>query len=208
MKFIYIVLLILSLGVVNIYSKSVNLNEINSIIPENKKYIPHNKRSLNGSSSCRPLNFTKNLLKLHYQSISILKQDTITAFASCYYEISKGIIICNEITARYVYIFYLPVSSINNINYGRKKENQDIRCSVDNYGIKDWTFYYQFSNTTQASHYIYTNTNKKDEYEKYHFELTFDNDCVYYLPVEKVQFKKVSSPSICESQFSKEKQEL
>jgi len=210
MKFPYIgLLIILSLGIVNVYSKSVNFNEINNIIPpENKKNISHNKRNLNGSSSCRPLSFTDHSLKLHYQSISILKQDTITAFGSCYYEISKGIIICNEITARYIYIFYLPVSSIDNKSYGRKKEDQNIQCNVDNLGIKDWTFYYQLDNATQTNHYIYNNTNKKEEVEKYHFELTFENDCVYNLPVENVQFKKVSSPSICDSQFNKEKKDL
>jgi len=200
--------IILLLWIVNVHSKSVTLNSLNNILPENKIYIQNRKRSLNGSPECRPLNFTNNSLKLHYHPVSLFKLDAYTTFASCYYEISKGLILCNEVTARYVYLFYLPVDSINNPNYGQNKDNPIIQCNVEEAGLKNWTFYYQYQNGTQTSEYIYTNTYDKAEYKNYYFELTFENDCVYRLQVDNVQFKKVASSSICDSKFSKTIEEI
>ncbi|OUM60536.1 hypothetical protein PIROE2DRAFT_13692, partial [Piromyces sp. E2] len=138
-----------------------------TVIPKDNKIIK-NKRSDDGSNKCRPLPF-KN------KSLSI----------NCYFEVDNGLIVCNELTARQVFLFYLP-KEVSNEDYGHTYNDNSLYCNLEHSKIREWSLWHYesgvFQNVTQ-----FNLTRDHNEDMKYHFTLIFDNSCVYNLPVERVQ---------------------
>jgi len=197
----YTLFLFIIINIIKIKSKIINTKLLETISIINKPKIIHEKRNVNGSNSCRPLISTvnkKKFLNLYYHPISLIMSEARIPFKNCYYEFQSSIIICNEITARYVYIFYLPTISYTEELYGYNNNNSTVKCSLDNSKIKDWSFWlYDNGRFTETYDFNYREPITKSKIN--YFKLIFENDCVYSLPVLKKDYVKVSMPSECQS---------
>ncbi|ORX59360.1 hypothetical protein BCR36DRAFT_579949 [Piromyces finnis] len=203
----YILLFLLIIFVFNINCKYIgidSLNEKDSTITTTTTTTTtttkENKRSINGTSECRPLSFKDKTLKLNYKSISFIFRNASINFISCYFEYDKGLIVCNELTARRIFLFYLPKEVIN-ADYGFDKNNKLLKCNLANSKISNWTLWLQDDGTyKEVTEYNFTKDPKENA--KYHFILTFENNCVYRLPIIKVQSVRVTTFSYCPSEYS------
>ncbi|ORX65323.1 hypothetical protein BCR32DRAFT_286577 [Anaeromyces robustus] len=199
----YTILLFFIINVLEINCKFLNISKkenssiINNEIRSTNKII--HKRANNGTAKCRKLP-NKHHLKLSYYSYSLFRHNNVVSFYNCYYEPSFGIVVCNELTARYIYIFYLPIESLND-NYGYNINNPKESCSVENSTIIDWKFFYNSTADKYDFLYTYTHTKDREEHKKYTFEITFSNNCHYILPVQRVDYKKALSLSHCKSKY-------
>jgi len=203
MKVIKIYNILFILIIINILK--VNSNFIDSLKPKNKIVQNENKklkykRSIDGTENCRPLPFNKDkALSLLYNSISIIFPKARTTFTSCYLEIEKGLIVCNELTARRVFLFYLPSDVIRD-DYGYYRNKTSISCNLENSKILEWKLWHQENGSNQDVT-DFKLTNKPEEDAKYHFTLDFDNECTYNVQIKKVQSVRVTSFSYCNSKY-------
>lgn len=201
----YTIILLIIVNILEIEGKFINPEVFNTAIVNNSKH-KHFKRNVNGSNYCRPLygNIKKKTLNLHYHPYSLISRDAVVPFKSCYYEHRKGIIICNEVTARYVYIFYLPQSSITDDLYGYKNNNVTERCNLANSKIREWSFWKRENDTFVENYDIeYKKVYDKDKLNC--FKIEFENDCIYSLPVLRADYIKVILPSECISSYGSTK---
>ncbi|ORX42462.1 hypothetical protein BCR36DRAFT_362436 [Piromyces finnis] len=149
-----------------------------------------NKKNGN-ENHCKVLKKDESEFKLKYKSISFFTREAVSILSNCFFEINNDIIICNDKFYHYNFIFYLPLISHDNLGVDAITKNQ---CSHNYSDIVNFQFLSKTFNETNVFNYI-----NKNNINEYYFKLYFSNNCVYDLPVIRVDNIKSYSIYECDS---------